>query len=423
MERFCPNECCVCKSANNIKRCARCQMISYCGKDHQHEHWKYHKDICKIIYNMMKEENVSHLFEKLRGSDLPNWIERRIQIAEQVEEKLGRSLRREELGMFKFPRVCFVCHDTRPEKLNRCLGCSAANFCSEHPSSLIHDRVCSILKNRIDWVIKNHEWDPVDVKPAIAAIGSGTIFPKSGDSPTSMGEFMNLYTKPKIELSEKLKNYLTEMFTISLTLFSALQTLSDPPSSEIVLHVDAGSFAPLSAIFLGNYWEVLLHLLPNTKILKIVHPEAPRTHKEEIPLCKKCRCRKRRLFVEAHLIPYERYLQQPDYQKPNILAYLNVDPPEKYDYVRQIWERRFVRMSKVTCPMLMTTLTERGAFLVREIITTSTTNFVIIHDGYNNFAPQTYIKEFEDGTLRRNSQYMIVFQHQEAEFVVLLIRK
>ncbi|XP_033218438.1 uncharacterized protein LOC117173902 [Belonocnema kinseyi] len=411
MERFYPNECCVCKSANNIKRCARCQMISYCGKDHQNEHWKYHKDICNVISTMMNEQKVSHLFEKLRGSDSSTWIQRRKKIAEKVQAKLGRSFRSEEVGMFKFPRACFVCHDTRPDKLKKCPGCSSANFCSKHPTSLIHDRICSIIKNRLDLITQKEQWDPRTLKSAIEAIGAGTIFSESGDLPTSMREFMDLYIKPKIPISENLKIFLSPIFTYSLTLFSVLQKLS-VRSSEIVLHVDVGG--PFTtAIMNGNCWEVLLHFLPDTKILKIVHIEGSITHKSEVFLCKKCRSGKKRLFVEANSIPYERYLTQRDYQKPNVIAYLNASLPEKDSSTWKICEMTFVRMSKVNCPMVFTALKERGAFLIREILTASTTNFLILYHGYNNFAPLNYIEELEDGSISQFSQFMIIFRHQE----------
>ena len=358
----------------------------------------------------MKEKGVSHLFEELRGSNSSTWIEGKKKIAQDVQIKLGRCFRLDEAGMFQFPRACFVCYDTRQEKLKNCPGCSSATFCTDHPSSLIHDRTCSILKNQFELIIKNTAFAPWTSKSSIEAIGAGTIFPESGDFPKSMREFLDLYTKPKVNISENMKIINTEMFTISLTLFSILQILNEPLSSEIVLHVDVGPWN--SPIMIGNYWEVLLHFLPDTKILKIVHIEGTITHKNEVFLCKKCRSSKRRLLIEANSIPYERYLEQRDYQTPNVIAYLNVDPPEKDDFRRRTWERTTMRMSKVTCPMALTTLSERGIFLAREVLTASTTNFLILYDGYNKFAPLVYHKELEDGTLLRNCQFMIVFKNQ-----------
>ena len=38
--------CAVCGDTN-AKRCSRCRLVTYCGKDHQRQHWKIHKQFCK----------------------------------------------------------------------------------------------------------------------------------------------------------------------------------------------------------------------------------------------------------------------------------------------------------------------------------------------------------------------------------------
>lgn len=70
MTEYYANACIICSATQSLKRCTRCQMISYCGQLHQKEQWLKHKKLCKIISNMMKERGVSHIFEKLRGTDL-----------------------------------------------------------------------------------------------------------------------------------------------------------------------------------------------------------------------------------------------------------------------------------------------------------------------------------------------------------------
>ncbi|KAH7021704.1 hypothetical protein B0J12DRAFT_393208 [Macrophomina phaseolina] len=38
--------CKICGKTEATKRCARCQVVAYCGKEHQKADWKVHKQIC-----------------------------------------------------------------------------------------------------------------------------------------------------------------------------------------------------------------------------------------------------------------------------------------------------------------------------------------------------------------------------------------
>ncbi|KAH6959925.1 hypothetical protein BKA56DRAFT_599820 [Ilyonectria sp. MPI-CAGE-AT-0026] len=38
--------CKVCGKTEGIKRCGRCKVVGYCGKEHQKADWKVHKKIC-----------------------------------------------------------------------------------------------------------------------------------------------------------------------------------------------------------------------------------------------------------------------------------------------------------------------------------------------------------------------------------------
>ena len=42
---------CLCSGcqAQKFSRCGRCQIVSYCSKDCQREHWPHHKRICKMF--------------------------------------------------------------------------------------------------------------------------------------------------------------------------------------------------------------------------------------------------------------------------------------------------------------------------------------------------------------------------------------
>jgi hypothetical protein len=39
--------CCkICGRREGVKRCGRCKVVVYCGRDHQKKDWKLHKGIC-----------------------------------------------------------------------------------------------------------------------------------------------------------------------------------------------------------------------------------------------------------------------------------------------------------------------------------------------------------------------------------------
>lgn len=40
--------CAECKQPADLK-CSGCRLVSYCGKEHQKQHWKEHKTACRPI--------------------------------------------------------------------------------------------------------------------------------------------------------------------------------------------------------------------------------------------------------------------------------------------------------------------------------------------------------------------------------------
>ena len=48
--------CCVCKSSQDVKRCGRCKLVSYCSKKCQKLHLEEHSKYCGALADLMKLE-------------------------------------------------------------------------------------------------------------------------------------------------------------------------------------------------------------------------------------------------------------------------------------------------------------------------------------------------------------------------------
>ncbi|KAF9877610.1 MYND finger [Colletotrichum karsti] len=66
-----PRQCAVCSSRSRLQRCAGCQVVYYCGRDHQTSCWATHKRACtkvkKSRENYLKEE------AKIRNAEEFGW--------------------------------------------------------------------------------------------------------------------------------------------------------------------------------------------------------------------------------------------------------------------------------------------------------------------------------------------------------------
>lgn len=123
---FYPNVCHVCKRFKGIELliCSGCCMISYCGIEHQTQHWQQHEPICKAIQNVLGNKmNTNELTEM-------EWRRKKLHNMYMVSHKLECNLEKEEEHMFLFSRVCVVCN--RQDQLTLCSNCSGVNFYINH---------------------------------------------------------------------------------------------------------------------------------------------------------------------------------------------------------------------------------------------------------------------------------------------------
>ncbi|XP_033218361.1 uncharacterized protein LOC117173826 [Belonocnema kinseyi] len=322
-------------------------MISYCGSNHQKDHFPLHKKVCKITSILMKGK--THLFEDFEKNDTETWFQMRQKSIFLVERALCRPLKSDEKENCEFPRVCFVCRETRQHLLTDCAGCRSTSFCEKHPSSPLHDEDCADLNRCFDLETRWNEIKRMGVSAATHYLIDATkINPLTPF--TSMKEFLDQNLKadcfdffsddlmlPKLEVRntlfkedfpelskprntsgilEDLKMRVSENLTSILTMYNVFEKLKYQPTSKLILHVCNVSNT-LPEYF--NSWELLLHLLPkvNTlKVLVVVTDNDAATKKMKIKVCAVCASKKKILIVEtkriAEMAPYLKHLEDRD---------------------------------------------------------------------------------------------------------------
>ncbi|XP_032685276.1 uncharacterized protein LOC116850748 isoform X10 [Odontomachus brunneus] len=83
---FNPNICHVCKRpSENLITCNKCNMISYCSKEHQEEHKFSHLDMCNAIAIVITD---TPFWVTYRNSE--EWIESRREIVLKILNILSR---------------------------------------------------------------------------------------------------------------------------------------------------------------------------------------------------------------------------------------------------------------------------------------------------------------------------------------------
>lgn len=153
--------CCLCpnpeKPANEnlpdskLLRCQKCKLISYCGLEHQKNHWPAHKEFCKAIAAITSEMKLNHVMDfngnaaNLTATQLR---EVKLMIQTLVVVKLHRELTECERELIWFPRICSFCN-SHDGALIPCPECFAVGYCCEEhrvEDMDSHLRVCAELR-------------------------------------------------------------------------------------------------------------------------------------------------------------------------------------------------------------------------------------------------------------------------------------
>ncbi|XP_033217707.1 uncharacterized protein LOC117173325 [Belonocnema kinseyi] len=410
MSEFYPNSCFVCHTIGKLKRCSRCNMISYCRKDHQLEHWPKHKSFCNEIATIMKEQNISHLYQNLQDLDSESWKIQAELLVDELEDRLSRAVLPIELEILMFPRVCFVCREARQELLRNCPGCPAVSFCIKHQKSPLHDKNCPKFK-------KIHEMNTqadlrkqhVFLERIIAIIQNINVDPSS-KRPLSMEEFLEEYIKPSVDLSENETIFLSDNCDVQLTIYNVLKKL-DYSDSEIIIHIE-GILS--DTIDNSKYWEVLFHLLPHLKMIKIVLVEVEFVR--EVILCESCNSSQKKLSMESNTLPYLDYMKTKDFEEPDLLVFLNVNP-EILEYDLLIpWQVKMARCRELNCSLVFTSSSETEPTELKRILRSTFENTQICYEGVNKFGSFSYFRNWDAGISLPNHFLIVINPPKDRKF-------
>lgn len=401
---FYPNECHVCGSRATLKRCSRCQLISYCGEEHQRNDWTSHKTFCDVVHIITRVNNLSHIYENSKGFSSNKWTTERINMIDHVSSLLDRDLYSNEMAMLHFPRSCIVCHDTRQENLTNCPHCPLASFCKEHPISPQHDEECSKIKDCYNFEIDAEEF----LERALFLLFTLLHLKKNDQTrlPTSTADYLNQLLEPSMQVDDKTRRYLYALLAPSLTIFSAIQKLNYTPTSRFKINIR--SLDNLNDI--PQHWEILLHLLPNVKHLTIVlDSDRSVTTEQDVGLCEKCTSMKRKLIakIESNLDPNTN-----DSFSTNLAVICNISVPKNWDFewsiISHVW-------SLFKCPFIFMLNKESQVKQLRRKLRSDTKwKGLICYDGLNEFAPSCPCRSSDDWKIVEDKQFLLVVNAAES---------
>ncbi|XP_032685268.1 uncharacterized protein LOC116850748 isoform X3 [Odontomachus brunneus] len=307
---FNPNICHVCKRpSENLITCNKCNMISYCSKEHQEEHKFSHLDMCNAIAIVITD---TPFWVTYRNSE--EWIESRREIVLKILNILSRPTYGYETEMVMCAKSCSVCYQQL--NIKPCKICYSANFCDDHEKffNLTHTDCCAKLLLLLN---------------------------------------MNItYTNDLETMGKKVHGRKFTKFPGPMTLYYALQEsnllcLPTTTHKYIVHLIDADRIDVMSS----GMWHIFLHIFINMKELYIVFIKSPKFESKDLEnMCAMCCYNKRKLYVKYVSEPYHDYVRLESFEQPNVIVLLETET---------IWVRTWFKSIKAVvaqnCPLLLTT--------------------------------------------------------------------
>ncbi|XP_058789480.1 uncharacterized protein LOC131663227 [Phymastichus coffea] len=410
---FYPNTCHVCKSSGNetpLKKCSNCKMISYCGKEHQKQHWLQHKNVCRVLAEMLDETDKSNLLEGYQNASADDWIKAKTNLMLMVSIKLDRRLLPYEEEMFKFPRACAVCHETNLKLLTDCSSCPCASFCEKHKNDSNHDKICQMLSLCYDLDIATTVFirhPPRNVVP---------YHTETAYLPGSIRNFIDLYMNEDKSLnvpSDIQIPHISEYLTRPLTLLYALERLEHPIGSTLTIHVIGANMIEVDGI---EIWEILLHWIPTLTVLNIVliGPELDsNSEKLECDICDCCNEKNMKLYLEMNGVLYKEYVVSECFVKPDIIVGYNlgIHECENIDSPNDSWSESIRSLPEQKCPFVLTSYTaEEAQKEHKRICDILQNNVTYLCCETNQFSSLRPHRDYENEGVYYQNQYVIIYR-------------
>ncbi|XP_071556530.1 uncharacterized protein [Temnothorax nylanderi] len=415
-EFFYATMCHVCKRFDDgvhLKRCSGCKMIVYCGYEHQNQHWKQHKPLCKAIQYMRQQYGMDY-----RCKTTEERADQKLTLARLVSSKLERRLNANEMQMVCFPRECLVCDKRNIKSLEICQKC-AASFCQIHRYGAQHRDICAPLEVclRTDLFSIEEGNNPPDLQPYLqhflqeySHISCKSTFQNMKDF---IKAFRNIHTDFGISCDFNVRATLnSEYLTHSLTLFYAMRLLNDvPKSKDLVVHV-LGARRSEEITLIG--WEILPRLIGAMVSVILIGPELP-CKSNLSHHCDNCMSREKKcLTFELHDVLYENYVDSSSFVKPDLVVGFNLgvrthELPGRSSM--ETWTPSIKLIAKENCPFILTSATLHTFKKETKIISTILNKEVDhLYSGKNPFASLIPYRTIGKEYVSYMNQYVIIYR-------------
>ncbi|XP_014223967.1 uncharacterized protein LOC106650470 [Trichogramma pretiosum] len=410
---FYANACHVCKSSGNetqLKKCSNCKMISYCSKEHQKQHWLQHKNLCRVLAELMDETDKSNPLEGHKDCGSQDWVKAKMNLMLVASMKLNRKLLPYEEEMFKFPKACYVCHETDVKLLEDCPSCPCASFCHEHRKDPHHSADCDNLSLCYE----------VDIASTVfmreVPRNSVPYHTEMAYLPASIKHFIDLYCNEDKSLcisSNITIAHTSEYLTRPLTLLHAMEKLDHTVESILTVHVIGANMLEYDGV---EIWETLLHWLPSLTILNIIliGPELDSNiEKVQCNICDCCIEKGMKLYLETHGLLYKEYVFSDQYSKPNIIVGYNIGihECENINSPADLWSPSIQIIPEQRCPFVLTSYTMDEALKEHnrmcDIFKRKITPLSCERNKFSSLRPH---RDYETEGVYYQNQYVIIYR-------------
>lgn len=300
--------CFVCrKPSSMLKQCANCKLISYCSVTHQKNHWKEHKQFCKVIQTLLTQTNKTHIYENLESLSRKEFDSFRLQLRYHWENQLQRPLNVCENQLWMYPRLCKICRNTNQADLIDCKRCNYVSACKHHNLNQLHTQYeC----NKFLYGIKLEQTIPSVLKLEHIKIPDLKLSDMTRFSKGVNQEFIDQFI-------------LEDCFSFALTTLYTLEKLSLLKTRVMVTEELRINFVGAEEIESNLNWEIEIGLLfewiqnIDKIIINCIGPELSKTDTVEIVYGGR-----KKAFIYFHPELYHNYVTEYD-KKANLNILFN----------------------------------------------------------------------------------------------------